>query len=454
MQNILNRQREFFKSGKTLPVKVRLEYLKKLKEVIKANEQEIFDAIYKDLGKSSTEAYMCEVGLSLDEISYFQKNLKKFAKDKTVFTPITNFHARSYIKSVPWGNVLIISPWNYPFLLSIEPLIDAIAAGNTVILKPSAYSPYTSEIVRKIVKEVFPEEYVAVVTGGREENKALLEMKFDYIFFTGSSNVGKEVLRKAAENLTPVSLELGGKSPCIVDKSANLKLAAKRIVFGKFVNCGQTCVAPDYIYCDKGVKDELIGCIRQEISKQLGENPLENKNYGKIINEKHFNRLCGLINQDKVVVGGKTLPETLKIEPTVMDNITWDDAVMKEEIFGPILPVMIYDNLDEVIEIVESKPHPLALYIFSSDKKNIKKVTELCRYGGGCVNDVVVHLATPEMPFGGCGESGMGAYHGKFGFDTFTHKKSILDKKTWFDLPIRYQPYSNLQNLLLKMFLR
>ena len=454
MQNILNRQREFFKSGKTLPVKVRLEYLKKLKEVIKANEQEIFDAIFNDLGKSSTEAYMCEVGLSLDEISYFQKNLKKFAKDKTVFTPITNFHARSYIKSVPWGNVLIISPWNYPFLLSIEPLIDAIAAGNTVILKPSAYSPYTSEIVRKIVKEVFPEEYVAVVTGGREENKALLEMKFDYIFFTGSSNVGKEVLRKAAENLTPVSLELGGKSPCIVDKSANLKLAAKRIVFGKFVNCGQTCVAPDYIYCDKGVKDELIGYIRQEISKQLGENPLENKNYGKIINEKHFNRLRGLINQDKVVSGGKTSPETLKIEPTVMDNITWDDAVMKEEIFGPILPVMIYDNLDEVIEIVESKPHPLALYIFSSDKKNIKKVSELCRYGGGCVNDVVVHLATPEMPFGGCGESGMGSYHGKFGFDTFTHKKSILDKKTWFDLPIRYQPYSKLQNILLKMFLR
>ena len=437
-----------------MPVKARLEYLKKLKEVIKANEQEIFDAIYKDLGKSSTEAYMCEVGLSLDEISYFQKNLKKFAKDKTVFTPITNFHARSYIKSVPWGNVLIISPWNYPFLLSIEPLIDAIAAGNTVILKPSAYSPYTSEIVRKIVKEVFPEEYVAVVTGGREENKALLEMKFDYIFFTGSSNVGKEVLRKAAENLTPVSLELGGKSPCIVDKSANLKLAAKRIVFGKFVNCGQTCVAPDYIYCDKGVKDELIGYIRQEISKQLGENPLENKNYGKIINEKHFNRLCGLLNQDKVVVGGKTSPETLKIEPTVMDNITWDDAVMKEEIFGPILPVLTYDNLDAVIDIIESKPHPLALYIFSSDKKNIKKVSELCRYGGGCVNDVVVHLATPEMPFGGCGESGMGAYHGKFGFDTFTHKKSILDKKTWFDLPIRYQPYSNLQNLLLKMFLR
>ncbi len=454
MQNILDKQREFFKSGATLSVKVRLEYLKKLKDVIKANEQAIFEAIYKDLGKSSTEAYMCEVGLSLDEISYFQKNLKKFAKDKTVFTPITNFHARSYIKSVPWGNVLIISPWNYPFLLSIEPLIDAVAAGNTVVLKPSAYSPYTSEIVRKIVKEVFPEEYVAVVTGGREENKALLEMKFDYIFFTGSSNVGKEVLRKAAENLTPVSLELGGKSPCIVDETAKLKLAAKRIVFGKFVNCGQTCVAPDYVYCDKGVKDELIGYIRQEISKQLGENPLENKNYGKIINEKHFNRLCGLINQNKVVAGGKTLPEALKIEPTVMDNVTWDDAVMQEEIFGPILPILTYENLDDVIDIIESKAHPLALYIFSSNKNNIKKVTERCRYGGGCVNDVVVHLATPEMPFGGCGESGMGSYHGKFGFDTFTHKKSILDKKTWFDLPIRYQPYSKLQNILLKMFLK
>ena len=454
MQNILNKQREFFKSGATLSVKVRLEYLKKLKDVIKANEQAIFEAIYKDLGKSSTEAYMCEVGLSLDEISYFQKNLKKFAKDKTVFTPITNFHARSYIKSVPWGNVLIISPWNYPFLLSIEPLIDAIAAGNTVVLKPSAYSPYTSEIVRKIVKEVFPEEYVAVVTGGREENKALLEMKFDYIFFTGSANVGKEVLRKAAENLTPVSLELGGKSPCIVDETANLKLTAKRIVFGKFVNCGQTCVAPDYIYCNSMVKDKLVGFICQEITKQLGENPLENKNYGKIINEKHFNRLCGLINQNKVVAGGKTLPEALKIEPTVMDNVTWDDAVMKEEIFGPILPIMTYENLDDVIDIIESKAHPLALYIFSSNKNNIKKVTERCRYGGGCVNDVVVHLATPEMPFGGCGESGMGSYHGKFGFDTFTHKKSILDKKTWFDLPIRYQPYSKLQNILLKMFLK
>ena len=454
MENILNKQREFFKSGATLSVKTRLEYLKKLKEVIKSKENAIFEAIKKDLGKSATEAYMCEVGLSLDEISYFQKNLKKFVKDKTVFTPLTNFHARSYIKSVPWGNVLIISPWNYPFLLSIEPLVDAVAAGNTVVLKPSAYSPFTSEIVREIVREVFPEEYVAVITGGREENRALLEQKFDYIFFTGSTNVGKEVLRKAAENLTPVSLELGGKSPCIVDKSSNIKLAAKRIVFGKFLNCGQTCVAPDYILCHKDVKDDLINYMKKEVLAQFGQNPLENDNYGKIINEKHFNRLCGLINQDKVVIGGKTSSESLKIEPTVMDNVTWDDAIMKEEIFGPILPVLTFESLDEVIETVESKPHPLALYIFSSDKQNIKEVTERCRYGGGCVNDVVVHLATPEMPFGGCGASGMGSYHGKFGFDTFTHKKSILDKKTWFDLPIRYQPYSKLQDILLKMFLR
>ncbi len=454
MNEILNKQREFFKSGATLPVKTRLDYLKKLKIAIKAKEDKIYDAIRKDLGKSATEAYMCEVGLCLDEISYFQKNLKRFVKDKTVFTPLTNFHARSFIKSVPWGNVLIISPWNYPFLLSIEPLVDAIAAGNTVILKPSAYSPYTSEVVRELLSDVFPPEYVSVVTGGREENKALLEMKFDYIFFTGSSNVGKEVLRKAAENLTPVSLELGGKSPCIVDKTANIKLAAKRIVFGKFLNCGQTCVAPDYILCQKEVKDELISNIKKEITAQFGSCPLDNNNYGKIINAKHFNRLCGLIQQEKVVVGGKFSEELIKIEPTLMDEVNWDDLVMKEEIFGPILPVLTFNDVEEVIDIIENKPNPLALYIFSKDKGNIRSVTERCRYGGGCINDVVVHLATPEMPFGGCGNSGMGSYHGKFGFDTFTHKKSILDKKTWFDLPIRYQPYSKVQDILLKMFLK
>lgn len=454
MHNILEKQKDFFKSGKTLDINFRIEYLKKLKTAIKNNKNEILEALHKDLGKSETEAYMCEVGLALDEISYMLKNIKKFAKEKVVPTPITNFHSKSIIKLVPRGNVLIISPWNYPFLLTIEPLVDAISAGNTVILKPSAYSPATSDIVSKIISEVFSEDYVAVVKGGREENKQLLSYKYDYIFFTGSQNVGKEVLRSASEHLTPVSLELGGKSPCIVDKTANISLSAKRIVFGKFLNCGQTCVAPDYILCEESIKDKLVTELKKEITKQFGNNPLENKTYGKIINEKHFNRIKNLINFDKIIVGGKTNSDSLKIEPTVLDNVTWDDEVMKEEIFGPILPILTFKMISEVVETVENHPHPLALYVFSKNKKNINEITEHCRYGGGCINDVVVHLATPEMPFGGVGESGMGSYHGKFGFETFSHRKSTLDKKLWLDLPMRYQPYKRFYNKLLQIFLK
>lgn len=454
MHNILEKQKKFFKSGKTLDINLRIEYLKKLKKVIKDNEIAIFEVLNKDLGKSETEAYMCEVGLTLDEISYMIKNIKKFAKEKIVPTPLTNFHSKSIIKLVPRGNVLIMSPWNYPFLLTMEPLVDAISAGNTVILKPSAYSKFTSDIVSKIIKDVFPEEYVAVVKGGREENKQLLSYKYDYIFFTGSQSVGKEVLRSASEHLTPVALELGGKSPCIIDKTANIDLSAKRIVFGKFLNCGQTCVAPDYILCEESIKQELIKAIKKEIIKQFGENPIENSNYGKIINEKHFNRVRNLIDFDKTIIGGKTNPETLKIEPTVLDNITWADNVMKEEIFGPVLPILTFKTINEVVETVENHSHPLALYVFSTNKKNIKHITEHCRYGGGCINDVVVHLATPEMPFGGFGESGMGSYHGKFGFETFSHRKSTLDKKLWLDLPMRYQPYKNFYNKLLRIFLK
>ena len=454
MHNILEKQKKFFKSGKTLDINLRIEYLKKLKKVIKDNEIAIFEVLNKDLGKSETEAYMCEVGLTLDEISYMIKNIKKFAKEKIVPTPLTNFHSKSIIKLVPRGNVLIMSPWNYPFLLTMEPLVDAISAGNTVILKPSAYSKFTSDIVSKIIKDVFPEEYVAVVKGGREENKQLLSYKYDYIFFTGSQSVGKDVLRSASEHLTPVALELGGKSPCIIDKTANIDLSAKRIVFGKFLNCGQTCVAPDYILCEESIKQELIKAIKKEIIKQFGENPIENSNYGKIINEKHFNRVRNLIDFDKTIIGGKTNPETLKIEPTVLDNITWADNVMKEEIFGPVLPILTFKTINEVVETVENHSHPLALYVFSTNKKNIKHITEHCRYGGGCINDVVVHLATPEMPFGGFGESGMGSYHGKFGFETFSHRKSTLDKKLWLDLPMRYQPYKNFYNKLLRIFLK
>ena len=382
------------------------------------------------------------------------KNTPSYTREQTVPTPIAQFSSRSYRKPSPYGVVLIMSPWNYPFLLSIDPLIDAIAAGNTAIVKPSAYSPNTSRVIEKILSQCFDRSHVAVVTGGRAENTCLLNEHFDYIFFTGSQHVGREVMEKASRYLTPVTLELGGKSPCIVEKSANLKLAARRIVFGKYLNCGQTCVAPDYIYCDREIKDELIRQIKKQIRKQYSASPLDNKNYGKIINEKHFSRILGLIDSQKVVHGGENNPDTLQIAPTVMDNVIFEDAVMQEEIFGPVLPVLTYDSLDEAIGKINSMAHPLALYIFTSDKSAAEKVTSRCSYGGGCVNDTIIHLATSEMGFGGFGESGMGAYHGKDGFDTFTHYKSIVKKATWLDLPMRYQPYHKLNEKLLKKFLK
>ncbi len=452
---ILEEQRKFFLSGETLPIKFRKQMLKKLYASVVFHKEEILSALTSDLGKSDFEGFMCEVGLSLTEISYMIKNVKKFAKEKTVATPLAQFASRSYKKPCPYGNTLIMSPWNYPFLLSIEPLANAIAAGNTAILKPSAYSPATSKIIEKILSECFEKKFVAVVTGGRQENAALLEQKFDFVFFTGSQAVGKEVLRHTAENLTPAILELGGKSPCIIDSSAKIRLAAKRVVFGKYLNCGQTCVAPDYILCHKDIKDEFVKEVKIQIEKQYGKNPLENSDYGKIINQKHFERVSSLINAEKVVHGGKTNPETLQIEPTVLDNVTWDDAVMQEEIFGPIMPILTYENLDQVIADLQKKQKPLALYFFSQNKNNIKAVTEKVSYGGGCINDTIIHLATSEMGFGGVGESGMGSYHGKTGFDAFSHTKSIVDKKTWMDLPMRYQPYDRkINGKLLKMFLK
>ena len=333
-------------------------------------------------------------------------------------------------------------------------LIGALAAGNCCMLKPSAYAPATSKVIAQIVAECFPPEYVALVEGGRAENQALLQQRFDMIFFTGGKTVGREVLRHAAEYLTPVTLELGGKSPCIVDSTAKIRLAAKRIVFGKYLNCGQTCVAPDYILCDKRIRDELITAILAEIEKQFGKEPLKNPNYGKIINEKHFERILGLINGEKLVYGGQSEPESLRIAPTVLNNITWDDAVMGEEIFGPLLPILTFDTLDEALDTVESHPHPLALYFFSEDKAAQKKVLDTCRFGGGCINDTIIHLATSDMPFGGVGESGMGSYHGRVGFETFSHYRSIVDKKTWMDLPIRYQKYTGLKEKMMRMFLK
>lgn len=398
---------------------------------------------------------MCESGLVLSEISWMLRHIRCLSRRRTVWSPLAQFPSHSYRQPVPYGNVLIMSPWNYPFLLTMDPLVDAIAAGNTAIVKPSAYSPATSRVMETILRECFPEEYVAVVPGGREENAALLDQKFDLVFFTGSQAVGREVLRRCAEHLTPAVLELGGKSPCIVDETADIPLAARRIVFGKFLNCGQTCVAPDYILCHSSVRDALVAELGRQIEKQYGKNPLENPDYGKIINEKHFRRLCGLMDQRKVVFGGNIDEETFRIAPTVMADVQWEDAVMGQEIFGPILPVLTYDSFDEIVAKLQGRDKPLALYLFSHNRRHIRTVTTQLRYGGGCINDVVIHLATSSMPFGGVGESGMGCYHGKEGFAAFCHTKSILSKATWLDLPMRYQPYKNkLYKTLIHLFLR
>ena len=455
IRSLLEGQKAYYKSGATIPVAFRIQQLKKLYAAVRKYEVRINDALTADLGKSHFEGFMCESGFVLSEISYLIRHTGKFARRKSVRTPLAQFASRSYKQPVPYGNTLIMSPWNYPFLLTIDPLATAIAAGNTAIVKPSAYSPATTKIIEKIIAECFDPEYVAVVTGGRAENSALLKQKFDFVFFTGSQAVGKEVLRHTAEHLTPAVLELGGKSPCIVDASANIKLAAKRIVFGKYLNCGQTCVAPDYVLCERSVKDAFIGEVAKQIKLQYGDDPLKNRNYGKIINEKHFTRLCGLIDEENVVIGGNVNADTCQIAPTVMDHVTFEDAVMGEEIFGPIMPVLTFDSFDTVIDELKEKAKPLALYLFSSDKKHIQRVNAELSYGGGCINDVIIHLATSEMGFGGVGESGMGSYHGKDGFDTFTHYKSIVDKKTWIDLPMRYQPYrGKLYEKLLHIFLR
>lgn len=454
IKDILQQQNHFFSTGKTIPAESRLKQLESLKEAMIRHEADLAAALKEDLGKSRMESYMCEIGLTLSELTWMQKHLRSLMRSKRVSTPAAQFAAKSFRSPSPYGTVLIMSPWNYPVLLTLDPLIDAIAAGNTAVVKPSAYAPCTFDVMKTMIEECFPAHYVAVVDGGRAENQALLQQRFDMIFFTGGKTVGREVLRHAAEYLTPVTLELGGKSPCIVDSTAKIRLAAKRIVFGKYLNCGQTCVAPDYILCDKRIRDELITAILAEIEKQFGKEPLKNPNYGKIINEKHFERILGLINGEKLVYGGQSEPESLRIAPTVLNNITWDDAVMGEEIFGPLLPILTFDTLDEALDTVESHPHPLALYFFSEDKAAQKKVLDTCRFGGGCINDTIIHLATSDMPFGGVGESGMGSYHGRVGFETFSHYRSIVDKKTWMDLPIRYQKYTGLKEKMMRMFLK
>lgn len=455
IHQLVQAQRRFFLTGATLPVPFRLDMLRRLRDAVDRRQADIAGALASDLGKSGYESFMCETGLVLSELSYMIRHTARLAGERTVRTPLAQFAARSYQKPSPYGVTLIMSPWNYPVLLTLDPLADAIAAGNTAIVKPSAYAPATSALLAELIGGCFPPEYAAVVTGGRDTNAALLDEAYDFIFFTGSQAVGREVLRRAAEHLTPAVLELGGKSPCIVDETASLPLAARRIVFGKYLNCGQTCVAPDYILCHSAVKDRLVEELCREVRRQYGENPLQNPAYGRIVNEKHFRRLVGLLDRGAAVTGGQWSRETLQIAPTILDGVSDSDPVMEEEIFGPILPVLSYDRFQDLYEYLAPRPTPLALYLFSEDRARVREAMARFRFGGGCVNDVVIHLATSEMGFGGVGDSGMGAYHGREGFQAFSHSKSIVDKKTWMDLPMRYQPYRRgLYEKLLHRFLR
>ncbi|RXI95570.1 aldehyde dehydrogenase [Anaerobacillus alkaliphilus] len=450
---LITRQKAFFRSGQTKDLSYRLHALEKLRDTIKTYEQQFLDALKLDLNKSEFEAYTTEIGVVLEEIRFTRKNLRKWAKPQKVKTSITHIGSSGYIYPEPYGVALIISPWNYPFQLAIAPLIGAIAAGNCAVLKPSELTPKTSELLAKLIGEIFPKEYISVIEGGVERSQSLLKEPFDYIFFTGSVPVGKVIMEAASKNLTPVTLELGGKSPCIVHSDANLKLAAKRIAWGKFINAGQTCVAPDYLYVHRSIKNEFLTDIKDAITELYGGEPLKNPNYTRIVSKRHYERLQSFLQDGKVTHGGSTNEEGLTIEPTVLTNITWEDPVMQDEIFGPILPVMVYNDLAEVIDGIDNHPKPLALYLFSENTSTVDEVLNKITFGGGCINDTIYHLATPYLPFGGVGTSGMGAYHGKGSFDTFSHNKSVLKQTTKFDIPLRYP---NLKDGLkkVKLFLK
>lgn len=440
---LINKQKRFFQTGKTLDIDFRLSALEQLKSVIKEKEQKIMETLKLELNKSGFEAYSTEIGVVLEEIGFIQRHLRSWIKPKKVKTPLTHLGSSSYIYSDPYGVALIISPWNYPFQLTIAPLVGAIAAGNCAVIKPSELTSKTSALIEELISGIFPEEYIAVVQGGVEASQELLQEKFDTIFFTGSVHVGKIVMEAAAKQLIPVTLELGGKSPCIVHEDAKIKLAAKRIAWGKFINAGQTCVAPDYVYLHHKVRDEFFKELKLAIQELYGENPLENLNYTHIVSQRHYNRLSSFLNEGQILIGGKGDKENLVLEPTVLTNITWKDSVMQDEIFGPILPILEYDDFSQVIEGIRNHPKPLALYLFSESSMVTQEVLRHVTFGGGCINDTIYHLVSPYLPFGGVGSSGMGAYHGKGSFDVFSHKKSILKQTTRFDIPMRYPNFKN-----------
>lgn len=452
ISEIVAKQRIYHESGTTLDLNFRLRQLELLKKAIQSHEQDILDALKKDLNREPFDTYAAEIGIVLEEIGFLLKHLPRWAAGRRVKTSLANFPGSSRIFPEPYGIALILSPWNYPFQLAVSPLAGALAAGNCVVVKPSAYSANTSRVIEKMLREAFPEEYVSVVLGGREENRNLLEERFDYIFFTGSVAVGKTVMESAARHLTPVTLELGGKSPCIVDETANLAVAARRIVWGKFFNAGQTCVAPDYLMVHRVVKEKLISEISNAINTFYGSACRVPENFPRIINQKHFDRLVGLLSNEKVILGGCADQASLRIGPTLVDAVTWNSPLMKGEIFGPILPILEFESLHEVVDQVNAHPKPLALYYFTTRKDREKHILSRISFGGGCINDTVMHLASSHMPFGGVGESGMGQYHGKASFDTFSHYKSVLRKSNHVDVPLRYPPHKSIN--LLKKILR
>ncbi len=450
---LVNKQRRLFQTGQTLDIDFRLGALEKLKSIIKEQEQKIIQALKGDLNKAEFEAYSTEIGVVLGEISFIQRHLRSWIKPQKVKTPLTHFGASSYIYSDPYGVALIIAPWNYPFQLAIAPLVGAIAAGNCAVIKPSELTPQTSAVLEELISKIFPEEYMAVVQGGVETSQALLQEKFDTIFFTGSVPVGKIVMEAAARQLIPVTLELGGKSPCIVHEDAKIKLAAKRIAWGKFINAGQTCVAPDYVYLHHKVRDKFFQELKSAIQELYGERPLNNPNYTHIVTPRHYDRLSSFLQEGQILIGGKGDRENLVLEPTVLTHITWKDSVMQDEIFGPILPILEYNDLAQVIEGIGNHPQPLALYLFSESSRVTQKVLRHVTFGGGCINDTIYHLVSPYLPFGGVGSSGIGTYHGQASFEAFSHKKSVLKQTTRFDMPMRYPNFKDGLKLI-KFFLK
>ncbi|MDF2531047.1 MAG: aldehyde dehydrogenase [Clostridia bacterium] len=454
IHQLLEEHRRYFDKGETKSVDFRLKQLDILLKAIKRYEKEIQEALYKDLHKPEFEAYATEIGFLYDSIKYFKKNIANWAKPRSVKTPIYYPMAKSIIYKEPYGTVLIIGPFNYPFQLVIEPLLGAIAAGNCAVLKPSEYTPNITAVIKKVIEESFDKSYIRVLEGEREATSTIINAPFDYIFFTGSVGVGKVVMEAAGRNLVPVTLELGGKSPCIVDRSADIDAAAQRIAWGKFLNTGQTCVAPDYVMAHKDIKQQFIQALIQQLKQFYGDKPLISKDYGRIVSGRHMQRLLGLLDKSKIVYGGEYELEHLYMAPTIMDNISWRDKVMEDEIFGPILPILEFEDVEEVIKTINSRHKPLALYVFAEDRAIWQRIIENTTFGGGCVNDTISHLASPYLPFGGVGSSGIGSYHGKKSFDTFTHEKSVLVKPTHINLKFLYPPYSQEKLKLLKRFLK